>query len=468
MTDIREVHRTGRGRGRRRTPSCRATPPRAGFTLVEVLVALVILSLGILSVVALGASGPTMVGLAERRTERTVEVSAHLERAVFQLRRDRALADSSWTLPTGDQLRRTTARTDEGLWTVTLHLEPGPASQQGQSFSLSANVFLPVMVAENDPCGSDGSLCRPPDGACPVMGPLAGINLGNLPHYLHVFTDGRLDANWQSASKGFAGDVAVKGTLAKERTSGSFGFAGTIYTDDASLSSWQNIVGQKGNAGQAFAALNATSRISGLEANLAAAFAQINALPATAGFASVSSTSLNGLNRQNGIAERIVINVTSGFGVSTKINITGDASDVFILRWDTDANPANGYQGSVKFESGGAFVPLGGLTPGNFIHVAGDINSSGGGANPAPPYPQGPRKNNGLGDLINGASNFSGGGFFTGYWLTTGDPSKWETSPHSNGIFVGGWYSSTRKFSMTGGTSGVHVCPNPAAIRATP
>ena len=51
--------------------------------------------------------------------------------------------------------------------------------------------------------------------------------------------------------------------------------------------------------------------------------------------------------------------------------------------------------------------------------------------------------------------------FFTGYWLTTGDPANGDTSPLSNAIFVGGWYSSTDKFSMTSGTSGVYVAPVP-------
>src|SRR5262245_42526232 len=64
-----------------------------------------------------------------------------------------------------------------------------------------------------------------------------------------------------------------------------------------------------------------------------------------------------------------------------------------------------------------AFGPAPSL--GNFIHVAGNINASGGGSNPSAPYPQGPRLNEGTGELINGAKNFSGGGFFTGYWLTT-------------------------------------------------
>ena len=155
---------------------------------------------------------------------------------------------------------------------------------------------------------------------------------------------------------------------------------------------------------------------------------QINALSASAGYVSVSSTSLNGLNTQDATAQTFVINITSGLNFSSKINITGDASDVFILRWDTDGFPNNGYQGQVKPQSGGAIVPLGGLKPTNFINFAGDINSSGGGSNPAAPYPQGPRYNDGTGALIVNGADFNGGGFFTGYWLTTGDTNG-DTRP---------------------------------------
>jgi uncharacterized repeat protein (TIGR01451 family) len=291
---------------------------------------------------------------------------------------------------------------------------------------------------------------------------IGGVNLGDLPNYLFYFGNGSQDANWQGASKGFTGDVAVNGQGASERTSGSVPFAGTIYTNDSTLGAWQNIVDQ--NAGQAFASTGQTARISQLTTQLNSAFTQINGLSATSGFTSRSAASLNGLNTQDGIAQTIVINVTSGFQISSKINITGDANDVFVLRWDTDANAANGYQGQVKFQSGGAIVPHGGLTPSNFIHVAGNLGASGGGSNPAAPYPQGPRLNNGQGNLINNGSNFSGGGFFTGYWLTTGDPISHDTSPLSNAIFAGGWYTLTDKFSMTSGTSGVHVSPPSAPV----
>ncbi|MBM7556619.1 Ig-like domain-containing protein [Halanaerobacter jeridensis] len=308
------------------------------------------------------------------------------------------------------------------------------------------------------------------------MAIIGGIDLGELVNYLFFFADANQDANWQGASKGFVGDVAVDGLQADERTAGTVPYAGIISTNDTTLDAWQDIIDD--NPLQSASALNELALISNLEADLISAFLQINALAATPGFENRSSGSLDGLDTTGGGANVTVINVTSGFTVSSPITITGDASDVFILRWDTDADPTNGYQGQVKFQSGGAIIPAGGLEPGNFIHVAGDINSSGGGSTPAPPYPQGPRFDDGQGALINGGSDFSGGGFFTGYWLTTGEPDtpfppetdliQGETQSLSNGIFVGGWYTITTAFSMTSGTSGVYVSPNPATIVGTP
>jgi hypothetical protein len=291
----------------------------------------------------------------------------------------------------------------------------------------------------------------------------AAVDLGNLTDYLFVFTNGSTDANWQGATKGFVGDVAVNGVVASERTSGGVPYAGTIYTNDSNLGAWQSIVNQNTVPNvpttQAYAVYNETARLTGLQNDLTSAFSQINALSATAGYTSVSATSLDGLNTLNGVGETFVINVTS-FSPSTVIDITGDANDVFIMRWDTDLSTA-GYQGQVKFQSGGGINPLGGLTPGNFIHVAGDIDASGGGGNPS-----------GLQTYldqiaaIQGGNAVNGGGFFTGYWLTTGDPANGDTSPLSNAIFVGGWYSSTDNFSMTSGTSGAYVNPVPIPAAA--
>ncbi len=304
------------------------------------------------------------------------------------------------------------------------------------------------------------------------MSIIGGINFGSLTDYLFFFANGSSGANWQSASKGFLGDVAVNGVTASETTSGTFAYAGTISTNDITLSAWQNIVNN--NPGQAFSSLNKTTLINDLKADLVSAIQQINALPVTPGYNNMSILSLNGLNTQNGINETFVINITQDLSFTSEIKITGDPGDVFILRWDTDGNPNNGYQGQLKPHSGGAIVPLGGLTPTNFINVAGDITSSGGGSNPAVPYPQGPRYNNGTGALITNGANWNGGGFFTGFLLTTGAPGSTpdpvtglyigKTASLSNGIFVGGWYSLTTDFSMTSGTSGVYVTPNPETI----
>ena len=308
------------------------------------------------------------------------------------------------------------------------------------------------------------SLAVPAVSNAAVVG---GVDLGNLTDQLFVFTNGATDANWQGATKGFAGNVAVNGLAASLRTSGTVPFAGTLHTNAPTLAAWQGIVDDNRMpsipVNQAFASNNQVARLAGLQTNLTSAFTQINARVPSAGFASVSSAALDGLNTQNGIAETFVINVTSGLQVSDQLDVTGDAGDAYIIRWDSDGNPSNGYQGQTKFQSGGAIVPHGGLTPVSFVNVAGDINSSGGGSNPPAPYPQGPRLDFGQGALIEGGANFNGGGFFTGYWLTTGDPTNLETAPLSNGIFVGGWYTSTIKFSMTSGTSGVYV-PEPTAL----
>ena len=322
---------------------------------------------------------------------------------------------------------------------------------------VAATVLASVVVSSAD-VGSVAAAGAQQVGAGPcvadttVLGASgARVDLGGLTDHLFVFTDGSIDANWQAASPGYIGDVAVDGLQASERSSGNMVYRGTIYTNAGSLDGWQEIVDN--NPGRAQAALNETARLTQLEADLDSAFAQINALTPTGGFASRSSSSLDGATFENGRAETIVINVTSELSFSNYVNIRGDESDLIVMRWDTDGNPNNGYQGQVKLSSGGAIVPQGGLTPGNFVHVAGVMDSSGGGTTPPPPYPQGP------GDVDPDADDFNSGGYFTGYWLTTGDPVDRQNGSFSNGNFVGGWYSSTTKFSMTSGTSGLHVCP---------
>ena len=190
------------------------------------------------------------------------------------------------------------------------------------------------------------------------LAPGAAVDLGSLPNYLFFFADGSGKANWQSASKGYYGDVAINGVLASESTSGTFGYGGTIYTNDSTLDAWQGIVDS--NSGQAFAQISKTDLITQLQADFDAAWADLNARSVTHAIsnlddlAGTSLAALGGFNFQNGVAETIVVDITSGFSSSANHPIYGDAGDMFVIRWDK----AGGYSAEVKLSGGGGIVPV--------------------------------------------------------------------------------------------------------------
>jgi hypothetical protein len=268
---------------------------------------------------------------------------------------------------------------------------------------------------------------------------VTNVSLGALTDYLFFFSDASTDAKW-IGSRGFVGDVAINGLVANEGTSGTIPYNGTIFTNAGTQGAWQGILDD--NVGQSSGSVNQAALISNLTATFNNAILTINALSPNYSF--LDCNSLNNLNTTNGVPTITVIDM-SETQCTAQPNIFGDSSDVFIIRW---TGP------EIKFQSGGAIVPKGGLTPANFINVAKVIKSSGGGTTPPPPYPQGPRLNNGNGTLITGGSDWPSGGFFTGYWLTTG------MAQHSQCVIVGGWYSNTTDFSWSGGSGAVHIEPN--------
>ena len=277
-----------------------------------------------------------------------------------------------------------------------------------------------------------------------------GALLGSLTDYLFFIADGSDDANWQSASKGYIGDVAVNGLIADERSSGSFYYRGTITTNDTNVGGWNRILNN--NPSTANVLYGQTDTITALRQDFDSAMETLLALEATESFGGVDFSNadardLDGLDLMDGEGKVHVIHITSRFSSNRAINIYGDADDLFILRWDSDPSTPE-LRDSVKFSGGGGIVPRGGLTPSNFIHIAGMLDASGGGSTPSALEPY-------VAEL---PENVGGGGFFAGYWLTTGDPGKkFENGSFSNAIFVGGWYTTATKYSMTSGTSGVHV-----------
>src|SRR5581483_7056658 len=121
-----------------------------------------------------------------------------------------------------------------------------------------------------------------------------GVLAGAVNNFMFVFTQGNTDANWQSASKGYAGNVLVNGTQASERTSGNFPFAGTVVTSSSTLGPWQSIVNQ--NSSQASASVANSGEVTAIQNALHLVMVSLQLLPATPGFESVSASSLNGLN----------------------------------------------------------------------------------------------------------------------------------------------------------------------------
>lgn len=284
-----------------------------------------------------------------------------------------------------------------------------------KSFHRGLALLLTVEIAASatDPSRrrlAGSTACGPETGVVLGSDPAKPIDLGGLTNYLFFFEDGSSDTNWQGATKGFYGDVAVDGINAAERTSGGVPYAGTIYTNDVTVDAFQDIIDQ--NVGQASSSVSETALIDDLTADFNNAWATLDALPFDL---KVDAGALHNANYQNGVAETIIVDINSGYSQNSPIELYGDANDMFVFRWGKSEDVP--YNAQVKFSGGGGIIPKGGLTPGNFVHLAGDLNASGGGSNPPAPFPQGPRPDDGQGALITGADDWGGGGFFVGYWV---------------------------------------------------
>ena len=177
------------------------------------------------------------------------------------------------------------------------------------------------------------------------------VDLGNLPNYHFYFADGSGKAKIQSSSPGYYGDIAVNGDIAKEDSSGSFAYAGTIYTNHPnSIGKWQDFVDD--NPTQAFVEFSQDQRIYDLDDDFNAAWTDLDSRTATRSYNTL--TVLSAVDFQDDNPETIVIDITGGFKIKDQIPIKGDAGDIFVLRWDR----ANNYDAEVKFQDGGAIVPV--------------------------------------------------------------------------------------------------------------
>lgn len=95
---------------------------RRGYTLVEVVVALIILSVGLLGLEALGIGASRMVNRAQRQSEYAEAASNLLEGAMATIRNNQTPADAT-TTHQGATLALRSVRSGD-IWTVSVKITP--------------------------------------------------------------------------------------------------------------------------------------------------------------------------------------------------------------------------------------------------------------------------------------------------------------------------------------------------------
>jgi prepilin-type N-terminal cleavage/methylation domain-containing protein len=119
---------------------------RSGFTLVEVLVAMVILAVGLLGLEALGIGVARSLSLAQRQSQYATLASDSLESALHQLRRGtlpRAFCVDD--LPRGDRMSRVVTQSQANLVEVTVMVIPNASAPNPtrSTFEVGSSLYLP-------------------------------------------------------------------------------------------------------------------------------------------------------------------------------------------------------------------------------------------------------------------------------------------------------------------------------------
>lgn len=129
-----------------------------GFTLVEVLVAMLLLAVGLLGLEALGIQAARSIALAERQSAFAVVASDSLESAMHQLRQQAVPSQFCRSdLRFGDRLSRTVDLSNPQMPVVTVRVLSGSSTLTAPTddFEISSTVYLPVAVAGSaagEPC----------------------------------------------------------------------------------------------------------------------------------------------------------------------------------------------------------------------------------------------------------------------------------------------------------------------------
>jgi prepilin-type N-terminal cleavage/methylation domain-containing protein len=118
-----------------------------GSTLIEVVVAMLILAIGLLGLEALGVRASRSIALADRQSMYATIASDSLESALDQLRRQWIPTQFCQTdLPFGDRMSRSVDLSTPGVATVLIRIIPNPASIDAPAnpFEITSSLFLQV------------------------------------------------------------------------------------------------------------------------------------------------------------------------------------------------------------------------------------------------------------------------------------------------------------------------------------
>jgi Tfp pilus assembly protein PilV len=112
-------------------------------TLIEVMIALVILAVGLLSLEALGIGASRMVNRAARQSQYVAMATDTLEQYIGRIRAGETVSSRSGSLPGGATMQ-VGVTTSGRLQTVTVSVRPPAGSRllaARDSFRISANVY---------------------------------------------------------------------------------------------------------------------------------------------------------------------------------------------------------------------------------------------------------------------------------------------------------------------------------------
>jgi prepilin-type N-terminal cleavage/methylation domain-containing protein len=120
------------------------SPGRGGFTLIEVLVAMVILAIGLLALEGMAIGAARQVAVANRMTEYTLIATERVETSLDRLRNEQPAPSSQTTLGSGAVVQTVVASDAMGggtVWSVTVTVTPPASSLNLRPVTIRGSYF---------------------------------------------------------------------------------------------------------------------------------------------------------------------------------------------------------------------------------------------------------------------------------------------------------------------------------------